>query len=122
MECVCVGQHEIVSRYMMGLFNSRPPLPRYTSTWDVDVVLKYLSTLPEDGLLQLSTLKHKLAMLLALVNANHSSELTALDLKFCSLQSDGQFIIPGLTKTRRTEQLKEVYFSPQMKESAQYTI
>jgi len=62
---VRVGQHETVSRFMKGLFNCRPPLPRCTSTWDVDIVLKYLSSLPENEALQLPALIHKLAMLLA---------------------------------------------------------
>ena len=97
---------------MKGLFNSRPPLPRYTSTWDVDIVLKYLSALPEDELLQLPILTHKLAMLLALTNANRSSELAALDLQYCSMQAEGvRFVIPGLTKTRRTGPPKEVFFT-----------
>ena len=109
---VRVGQHEIVSHFMKGLFNSRPPLPRYTSTWDVDIVLKYLSALPEDELLQLPILTHKLAMLLALTNANRSSELAALDLQYCSMQAEGvRFVIPGLTKTRRTGPPKEVFFT-----------
>ena len=108
---VRVGQHEIVSRFMKGIFNSRPPLPRYTSTWDVDIVLKYLSLLPENEALQLPMLTHKLAMLLALTNANRCSELAALDLQFCSVQSEGvHFTIPGLTKTRRTGPPKEVSF------------
>ena len=34
-----VGQHPTISRLMKGIFNDRPPLPRYTSTWDVQTVL-----------------------------------------------------------------------------------
>ena len=45
---VRIGQHEIVSRFMKGIFNSRPPMPRYTSTWNVDIILRYLSSLPEN--------------------------------------------------------------------------
>ena len=34
-----VGQHPLVSKLMKGAFHSRPPLPRYTNTWDVNTVL-----------------------------------------------------------------------------------
>ena len=33
-----VGQHPLVTRLMKGVFNDRPPLPRYTSTWNVQCV------------------------------------------------------------------------------------
>lgn len=46
--------------------------------------------------IQLSILTHKLAMLLALTNASRCSELAALDLQFCSIQSEGaRFVIPS---------------------------
>jgi integrase len=109
---VRVGQHELVSRFMKGIFNSNPPTPRYSATWDVDVVLKYLSSLPENVELQLAALTHKLAMLFALCSANRCSELAALDLDFCSvLTNEIRFVIPGLTKTRRKGSPKEVIFS-----------
>ncbi len=40
-----LGQHPRVSRIMKGIYNSRPPKPRYTVTWDVNRVVTYLSEL-----------------------------------------------------------------------------
>ena len=37
-----VGQHPLVSRILKGIYNERPPLPRYSTFWDVGVVLRYL--------------------------------------------------------------------------------
>ena len=34
-----IGSHPLVSRFMKGVFQSRPPCPRYLATWDVSVVL-----------------------------------------------------------------------------------
>ena len=34
-----------IPRFMKGLFNTRPPTPRYPSCWDMSVVLEYLKTL-----------------------------------------------------------------------------
>lgn len=35
------GEHPDVKRFMKGTFPSRPPLPRYNKTWDVNLVLEY---------------------------------------------------------------------------------
>ena len=45
---VPIGQHKVVCRIMSGIFNKRPPQPKYTCTWDVDVVLKYLNSQEEN--------------------------------------------------------------------------
>ena len=51
-------------------------------------------------------------MLLALSNADRCSDLAALDLGFRSLHANGvKFIIPGLTKTRRTGPPKEAFYA-----------
>ena len=106
-----VGQHPITIRFLRGIFNSRPPAPRYTTTWDVDRVLIYIHNLPENGQLSLAVLAHKLAMLMALSNADRCSELASLDLRFRSYLREGvKFVIPGLTKTRRSGLPKEVLY------------
>ena len=47
-----IGAHPLITRFMAGVFNLRPALPRYTFTWDVNVVLQYLNNLgPSDKLL-----------------------------------------------------------------------
>ena len=32
---VPVGQHPVITRLIKGVFNERPPVPRYCNTWDV---------------------------------------------------------------------------------------
>lgn len=97
-----IGQHPLVSRFLKGVFNSRPPAPKYSSTWDVDVVLTYLGSLPENKELSFQLLSHKVAMLFALASADRCSDLALLDLNFRTHLPDGvKFQIPGLTKTRR---------------------
>ena len=106
-----VGQHPITIQFLRGIFNSRPPAPRYTTTWDVDRVLIYIHNLPENGQLSLAVLAHKLAMLMALSNADRCSELASLDLRFRSYLREGvKFVIPGLTKTRRSGPPKEALY------------
>ena len=41
-----VGDHPLVSRLMTELFNQKPVFPRYTETWDPQIVLNHLKTFP----------------------------------------------------------------------------
>ena len=106
-----VGQHPLTIRFFKGIFNSRPPAPRYSETWDVDKVLVYIQNLPDNDQLTLQSLTHKLAMLFALSNADRCSELASLDLRFRSVTREGvRFVIPGLTKTRKSGPPKEAFY------------
>ena len=67
---VQVGQHPMVSHFLKGIFNNRPPTPRHSSTWDVDIVLNCIMNLPDKNKLSLQCVSHKLAMLMALSNAS----------------------------------------------------
>ena len=96
-----VGQHPLVTRFLKGVFNSRPPAPKYMATWDMDKVLLYIKNLPSNEGLSFTLLSQKLAMLMALANADCCSDLAALDLDFRTFQQNWvRFVIPGLTKTR----------------------
>ena len=39
-----VGKHPLVSDLIAGILNKHFPQPRYTFIWDVDTVVKYLSS------------------------------------------------------------------------------
>ena len=107
-----VGQHPLVSRFLKGVFNSRPPAPRYSVTWDVDVVLSYIQNLPDNEVLSFKLLSCKVAMLMALANADRCSDLVALDLTYRYFSVSGvRFVIPGLTKTRRNGPPVEAFYS-----------
>ena len=95
-----MGKHPLVTRMMKGIYNSRPPTPRYTSSWDVGQVTRYLKSLGPSPSLKYLTLK--LAMLMALVDANRTSKLAALDLRFKSIVPEGvSFSLATLTKKRK---------------------
>lgn len=55
---------------LKGVYNSKPPVPKYCITWDVSIVLSYIKTLPCNEDLTLKELSHKLAILIALVSAD----------------------------------------------------
>ena len=47
---------------MKGIFNLRPPCPRYVQTWDISVVFRYLKYLSPAPLLSMKNLTLKLVM------------------------------------------------------------
>ena len=91
----------IVVQLLKGIFNSRPPAPRYTYTWDVSKVTSYLESLGPNEQLSLQQLSRKLAFLLiAITSAERGSELVAHDLHFKRFHPEGvSFNLPELTKT-----------------------
>ena len=112
LEGVPIGQHPLVTRLLKGVYNLRPPMPRYSSTWDVGMVTKYLTSLGRNEDLPLKRLSQKLALLMALVEACRTLELKALDLRFKVLKPEGvSFKLASLTK-KRTPGLppKELFF------------
>ena len=103
-----VGQQPLVCKFMKGVFNSRPPQPKYSGTWDVGLVTKYLEGLPSDSDL---TVTKKCAMLLALSAFKRQSDLRAIDLRLKKCIPEGvSFQLAALTKTRTATKSMEFLF------------
>ena len=107
-----VGQHPLISRLLKGIFHDRPPLPRYTSTWNVQTVLNYLEGLGENQSLPLKDLSWKLAMLLALTRPSRSADLSQLDLKRRVHKPDGVCFYPNVLakQSRQGSQIAHFFF------------
>ena len=65
--------------FLKGTFELRPSLPRYSTTWDVSIVLTYLRSFPALNDLTLKQLTLNLTMLLALVTTQQTQTLSKLD-------------------------------------------
>lgn len=89
-----------VSRYMKGLFNSIPPRPRYSHSWDVSVVVDYLRTLFPLETLDLKALTLKLVALVSLSIAPRAQTLVALNLDDMTVFDD--YIIFSVSKLLKT--------------------
>ena len=97
-----LGSLPVVSRFMKGLFQLRPAIPRTCSTWNVGHVLRYLSSLEPQEDLSLKVLTLKLTTLLALTSAARAHEIAALDCNHLSQKADSmEFIIPTHVKNSR---------------------
>ena len=81
------GQNYHVKLYMRGAFQTRPPCPRYSSTWDPETVLKLLKTWSPVDQIDLYKLTLKTLMLLLLVSGQRISTITQLSLDHMCISS-----------------------------------
>lgn len=106
--CNTVINSNLISRFMKGIFNARPPLPKYSITWDVGKVVRYLETLFPLESLSLKMLTLKIATLLALTTAQRAQTLTNLNLNYMETSSKTVvFTMNCLQKTDRIGRINQ---------------
>ena len=69
------GKDETVSKVLKALFLKNPRLPRHVAVYDPDIVLRYMASLPLNGLLTLEVLTYKLCTLLCLLSGQRSQTI-----------------------------------------------
>ena len=107
-----VGKHPMITRLLKGAFHARPPLPRYTTTWNVQTVLEYIERMGTTTSLSLKQLSHKLCMLLALTRPSGSADLASLQIDRCRFNPEGVAFLPAvLAKQSRQGKALTEYFS-----------
>ena len=114
---ITFGNHPLITRLLRGIFKERPSLPKYTVTYDVNLVFIFLKSLPALEHRSLEILTKTTAILLCLLSGQRSQTLSALSLDH--VFTDGKkyiFYIPTLMKQSRPR------FHPQPLEFILYTI
>ena len=103
VDSVPLGELPIVSKFMKGVLRSKPPKPKYCSSWSVAKVLEFLrSQEPLEKLSLKLLLKFKLIVLLAVTKFARAHDLAALDLDFSLMKEDAwEFTIPEHVKNSR---------------------
>ena len=103
---------------LKGVFQLRPPQPRYARTWQVSKVVQFIFPLGPNNLLSMKLLSFKLVGSLALTAADRASGLAARDLRYRFFYPEGvQFKLPDLTKTVRTGQELKTCFHASFSEN-----
>ena len=111
---VSVGQHPTISRLIAGVANARPPQPRYTSTWDINIVLRYLEGLGNNNNLPLKGLTMKTAMLLALTRPSRLTDLqTQRVYGFTHPNQQSKLKLGNLPKVSSSHVLKKTIYCAQ---------
>ena len=84
-----VEKYPKVYALLTGIFNQRPPQPRYVFIWDVVIVLQYIRThWYENSSLNDADLTCKLTTLLALTTASRASMIQHLNTEFMAKDKD----------------------------------
>ena len=99
-----VGTHPDICTYLRGVFNEKPPIPRYNRIWNPKLVLDFLRSngwFPARRL-SLKKLTLKLTILLALVSGHRCETLCQLDLSdMIKTKNEYRFNLTGLIKQSR---------------------
>ncbi|XP_069107780.1 uncharacterized protein [Argopecten irradians] len=99
---VMIGTHPLICRFIKGVFQRKPAIPRYAVTWDVNIVLKYLKSLFPVEMLTLKQVTYKLVTLVALVTGQRCQTLALLNLDNMHKTPSGiVFHIPDKIKQTR---------------------
>ena len=80
--------HSLDTRFMTGLFNKKPVLPRYVEISNTQTVLEHLRNYPNTRELSLKHLTVKITALLDFVTAQRSQTLQALSLDGMRVSED----------------------------------
>jgi hypothetical protein len=92
-------EHRLVCRFLKGVFEIKPYLPRYMGIWEVGQMLTYLRSLNVE--LTLKQLTHKLVMLLAILTGQRFQTLHKLDITLMQRLPE-KFIFTIGTKLKHT--------------------
>ncbi|XP_043474308.1 uncharacterized protein LOC122506278 [Leptopilina heterotoma] len=91
---------KILKRILKGVYNKKPPTPKYESTWDPSPVLDYLKKLHPLSSLNLTQITLKLTMLLALTTGHRVQTFSSIQLENIKfLQDKIEIKISGKLKT-----------------------
>ena len=85
-----IGKYNSVRRFLKGVFELRPPMPRYQCIWDANIVLEFLRNWYPYEDMPLSHLTHKVVMWLALSvsSAQRAQTLNVINVTNISFSDD----------------------------------
>ena len=97
-----ITESAVIHRFLKGVFRLRPSVPKYSTTWDVGIVLDKLESWGPTTSLDLRQLSLKLVMLLAIGSAFRVQTLSLIKLESIKVLNNGLEIkIKDLIKTSR---------------------
>ena len=113
-----LGHHPFVKSLLSGCYNLNPPKPRYDSTWDPGLVIRYVSSLGNNASLSLSVLAHKTVTLIALATLLRVTELASIVFESVAFSVDGvRFSLSNPRKTQHGGVL-ESKFIPRLQDES----
>lgn len=113
-----LASNDGVKRLLKGVFKLRPSLPKYTSTWDPQLVLGYISEWFPNNQLSLEKITKKLVVLLALCTAHRVQTFSVIKLKCIIINTNGiEIVIRDIIKTSGVGRDQPVLYLPFFREN-----
>lgn len=95
-----IGSDDSIKRLLKGAFKVRPSVPKYTSTWDPQIVLNTVSEWFPNREQSIEKITKKLAILLALCTAHRVQTLSLIKTSNISIGNNGaEIVITDIIKT-----------------------
>ncbi|KAJ8967699.1 hypothetical protein NQ317_004199 [Molorchus minor] len=108
---------DILKRFFKGAYNLNPPQPKYETTWDPEIVLKYIETLYPLENLTLETLSYKLVTLIALISASRMQTISKITIANIAATEKGiEIRVPERIKTSGPKKFQPILIFPEFKE------
>lgn len=113
-----IGSDDRIRRLLKGAYKLKPNRPKYTSTWDPQVVLNYVSNWYPNLKLGIDKITKKLAILLALCTAHRVQTLSLIKLENITVVQNGiKIAITDIIKTSAPGREQPVLFLPYFREN-----
>lgn len=97
-----LGEHPLIKRFLKGIFELRPALPKYSFIWDVSLLLKYLKRFKSADTLGLKELTMKTVCLLTVLTGQRCQTIHNIDINNIQMLPDFvRIIVSNPIKTTR---------------------
>ena len=95
-----MSNHPLISRYVKGIYNKHPPLPKYVNIWKMNKLLTYYDNMGPNSELTFKQLCRKIAVLFMLLGAWRKQAILAIDIANVFVQTDKVILVPNKTLKR----------------------
>lgn len=113
-----IGDDDRIKRLLKGAYRLKPAAPRYSSTWDPQLVLNHIAKWVPHSEITISQLTRKLVVLIALCTAHRVQTLSLIKVDQIDIQSGGvKIVITSLIKTSGPGREQPVLFLPRFNEN-----
>lgn len=113
-----VGSDDRVKRLLKGVFKLKPSFPKYSSTWDPQIVLNYVSNWYPNRDLSREKITKKLVILLAICTAQRVQTISLIKLENICINSSGiNIAIKDIIKTSAAGRDQPTIFLPYFRDN-----
>ena len=90
-----LSDHPLKPKFMKGIYNQHPTLPRYVNIWDINILFAYYEFLRANSELTLKCLTEKLTVLLLILREQWKQTLLAIDINNVKVYEGKLTILPN---------------------------